>query len=703
MQKREAQERIEALKKEINHHRYLYAVLDKQEISEASLDSLKHELVKLEEQFPEFLTPDSPTQRVAGHPLEKFKKVRHAVRMTSLNDAFSEGELREWEARVQKLAKSYKLKAISSEYFAEAKGDGFAISLVYENGILKIAATRGDGMVGENVTENIKTIEAIPLRLEEDFAALAKKNKEVRDVWEQHAFIKNAVEKLPKHFEVRGEVYMSKRAFAEVNRGQKKRGEPEFANPRNVAAGSVRQLDPKIAASRKLDFFAWDLVTDIGQKTHEEEHLIMKVLGFPTVPLARKCGTLDEVIAFWNEVGKKRDELPFLIDGVVVQANENKIFEKLGIVGKAPRGAIAFKFPAEEAATVVEDITVQVGRTGVLTPVATLKPIRIGGVTVTHATLHNMDEIRRLDVRIGDTVIVERAGDVIPAITGVLKRLRPKNAKEFQMPKSCPVCGADVDRLQRVNGKEQKGVGYYCTNKNCGAVQREKLYHFVSKKALDIQGLGPKIIDALLENGLIRDAADLFTLKQEDVEQVERFAEKSAANLVAAIAEKRSIDLARFIFALGIHHVGEETAIDLAEHFGSLEKVAGASLEEVEKIRDIGGVVAGSIYEWFREKKNIDFLGKLEKVGVHIKRQTLNAKRQKLDGKTFVLTGELAGMARDEAKARIRELGGGVSESVSRKTDYVVVGENPGSKYEKAKELGVKVLDERGFLNIINE
>jgi DNA ligase (NAD+) len=706
MDKQQIKERIEALKKEINRHRYLYAVLDRSEISDAALDSLKHELTKLEEQFPEFLTPDSPSMRIAGKPLEKFTKVKHEARMTSLNDVFSEEELRAWEARILKLTTNNQQPTTPPEYFAEAKGDGFAISLIYENGVLKTAATRGDGFVGEDVTENIKTIDAVPLRLEKNIVAVAEKYQEMRDIFAAYPRVKQAVMALPKRLEVRGEVYMSKKAFAEVNREQKKQGEQEFANPRNVAAGSVRQLDSKITASRKLDFFAWDLITDLGQKTHNEEHLIMKLLGFPVVPLARRCESLEAVVKFWNEIGRVRESLPFLIDGVVVQVNDGGIFEKLGVVGKAPRGAIAFKFPAEEATSVVEDISVQVGRTGVLTPVATLKPVHIGGVTVTHATLHNMDEIRRLDVRIGDTVIVERAGDVIPAITGVLKRLRPKNAKEFQMPRHCPICGSSVRRQPTTHNLQpttsKLSVAYYCSNKNCGAVLREKLYHFVSKKAFDISGLGPKIIDALLDNGLIRDAADLFILKQEDVEQIERFAEKSASNLIVAICEKKEIDLSRFIFALGIHHVGEETAIDLAQYFGSLEKLEKAPLENLEKIRDIGGVVAESIYRWFRDKKNRELLKKLQRVGVKPQNYKLQITNYKLQGLAFVLTGELSSMSRDEAKAKIRELGGNASESVSKKTDYVVVGATPGSKFQKAKELGVKIADEKEFLKLIH-
>lgn len=696
LSKEEAKKRIQKLRAEINHHRYLYHVLDRQEISDAALDSLKRELQKLEEQFPGFLTPDSPSQRVGGKPLRQFKKVRRVVRMTSLNDAFSEEELREWETRVLKFAKSYKLKVISSDYFAEAKGDGFAVSLQYENGLFAIGSTRGDGVMGEDVTENLKTIDAIPLAVNRDIAEASEKYKEVREIFERYPRIKHMLERIPKHLEVRGEVYMTKRVFDSVNREQKKNGLPIFANPRNIAAGSVRQLDPNVTASRKLSFFAWDLITDCGQKTHEEEHLIMKALGFPTVPLARRCKTLDEVILFWKEVGMKRETLSFLIDGVVIQINDGTLFDRLGIVGKAPRGAVAFKFPAEEATTVVEDISAQIGRTGVLTPVATLRPVPIGGVTVTHATLHNMDEINRLDVHIGDTVVVERAGDVIPAITSVIKGLRPKNAREFHAPARCPVCGSPVARKKRE-------VAYYCTNKQCSAIQREKLYHFVSKKAFDIDGLGPKIIGALLDNGLIRDAADLFLLKQDDVAQVERFAEKSSANLIAAIRERRMISLERFLFSLGIHHVGEETAIDLARSFGSLEKIENASLENFEEIRDIGNVVAKSLFEWFRNKKNLAFLEKLKKAGVRITNEKLKVKNQKLAGKTFVLTGELSSLTRDEAKARIRNFGGEVSESVSKKTDYVVTGGRPGSKYEKAKELGIRILSEREFLKLIRE
>jgi len=687
--KKHARERITKLREEIRHHRYLYHVLDRQEISDEALDSLKHELQKLEERFPEFLTSDSPTQRVGGKPLPGFQKVTHTARMLSLNDAFSPNELREWEVRIRKLLPS----GSSQDYFAEAKGDGFAVSLEYERGVFVRGSTRGDGRVGEDVTENLKTVEGIPLHLEERVLEVAKKHPAIGNMLAAHPGLKEAVSRIPARMEVRGEVFMSKAAFAAANREQKKKNLPEFANPRNIAAGSVRQLDPKMTASRKLDFFAWDLVGDFGQRTHEEEHVMMKLWGFPTVPLAKRCASVDDVVAFWEHIAKKRDSLPFLIDGVVVQVNDGRAFESLGIVGKAPRGAVAFKFAPEEATTVIENIAIQVGRTGVLTPVATMKAVSIGGVIVTHATLHNMDEIERLGVRIGDTVIVERAGDVIPHVKEVLLRLRPKNAKAFHMPKRCPICDSPVVR-------REGGVAYYCTNKTCAAVQREKLYHFVSKSAFDIDGMGPKIIDALLDGGLIHDAADIFMLTREDVEPLERFAERSAANLIKAIDDRRSIDLHRLIYALGIHHVGEETAIDLAHTFGSLEKLAAASIEDIERIRDVGGVIARSIVGWFSEKKHREFLGKFKKAGL-VMRPPERPKSSKLSGKSFVLTGELSSLSRDEAKAKIRELGGDPSESVSKKTDYVVVGGNPGSKYEKAKKLGVKIIHEGEFLKMV--
>lgn len=684
---REVQSRIESLKKEINHHRYLYHALDRQEISDAALDSLKHELFRLEEQFPQFRTLDSPTQRVGGRPLAKFKKVRHAVPMLSLEDVFSETEIQEWDTRIRKL-----LPRSSFDYFAELKIDGFAVSLVYDDGIFAEGSTRGDGAVGEDVTENLKTIEAIPLSLATEDTVTRSSIRSVSFGKLRHRLLP-FLKHLPKRIEVRGEVYMPKKVFLAVNAEQRKKRLPEFANPRNIAAGSVRQLDPKITASRKLDFLAYDLVTDLGQSTHEEEHALLSLFGFKTVGYADRADSLKDIERFWKDIHAKREKLPYLIDGIVVQVNQGALFERLGVVGKAPRGAVAYKFPAEEVTTAVEDIIVQVGRTGVLTPVAVLKPVSIGGVTVSRATLHNMDEIERLGVRIGDTVTVVRAGDVIPKISGVLKRLRPKGARRFHIPVHCPICGARVLRAE-------DEVAFRCSNSRCAAVQREKLYHFVSKHALDIQGLGPKILDALLENGLIRSAPDLFLLKKEDIEPLERFGEKSAENLVAAIQKKKKIPLARLMYALGIAHVGEETARDLAEHFRSLEKLEDADLAELEKIRDIGGVVAESIRTWFEDSKNKEMLKRFHEVGLRAVAPAASPLSSRLRGKTFVLTGTLERLTRDEAKEKIRAQGGAVTESVSKNTDYVVVGAEPGSKFEKAKKLGVRIIDEKEFLKL---
>lgn len=689
MGKEQARQRIEKLRKEINRHRYLYHVLNRQEISDAALDSLKHELSRLEEQFPDLITADSPTQRVAGKALAGFKKVKHRSPMLSLNDAFSEDELKEWEKRIQKLVPS----SVKLDYFAEIKVDGFAISLVYENGLLKTASTRGDGVTGEDVTENIKTIESLPLHLHnlEDIV----QEREIKKVLRDFPLVKKAFGSISKVLEVRGEVYMTKKAFAAVNREQEKRGLPRFANPRNIAAGSVRQLDPKITASRKLDFLAYDLVTDLGQETHEEEHLIAKLLGFKTLNQDKYCKNTEDIIKFRKQILGAREEMPLLIDGIVAQINSGALLERLGVVGKAPRGAIAFKFPAEETTTTVKNIAVQIGRTGVLTPVAALEPVEVAGVMVSRATLHNMDEIERLDVRIGDTVIVQRAGDVIPDIVKVLKNLRPNHARKFHMPET--FCGQKVIRPK---GEVAHRIPH---PEKCELVLREKLYHFVSKRAFDIKGLGPKIIDHLVEKGLVQDPADLFLLKESGVKPLERFAEKSAENLIHAIQEKKGVKFARFIYALGILHVGEETAVDLAKKFGRLEKLASASEEDLVKTPDIGPVVAKSIYEWFKNPENKSLTTKLKRAGVKIKSEKPARQNQKLADLTFVLTGGLESLTRDEAKARIRELGGEISESVSKKTSYVVAGNDPGSKFEKAKKLGVKTVAEKELLRILSK
>ena len=661
-----AKQRIEKLKEVINYHRYLYHVLNRQEISDAALDSLKHELYQLEEHYPEFITPDSPTQRVAGEPLEGFVKVKHEIPMLSIEDVFSEKELLDWEDYLKRLQPSRP----PFEYFAELKIDGFAITLIYETGILKCGATRGDGKVGEDVTQNLKTIESIPLKL-----------RECRYLTSP-----------AKRIEIRGEVYMRKEAFEKVNQERKKKGEALYANPRNLAAGSIRQLDPKLAASRPLEFLAYDLVTDLGQKTHSEEHQILKALGFKTDTWAKICQNLEEVIGLWRKIAKERTTLPHLIDGVVVIVNDNDLFSKLGVVGKSPRGMRAFKFSPEQATTILKDIKLQVGRTGAITPVAYLKPVEVGGVTVSRATLHNTEEIKRLGVKIGDTVIVGRAGDVIPEVIKVLPKLRTGKEKKFQMPKVCPVCGRKLVR-------KAKEVVWRCENPDCQARRREFLYHFTSKKAFDIEGLGPKIIDQLIDENLISRAPDVFELKEGDLLLLERFAEKSAQNLVQALSNSKKITLPRFIYSLGIRHVGEETAIDLARYFGSIDKLKKSSREELEKIPDIGGKVSESIYNWFQQKRNQKLIDDLIKVGVKILPPEIIGK--KLQGLTFVITGTLELMSRTEAEKKIRLQGGHPLSSLSKQTDYLVVGSEPGSKYERAKELGVRTINEKEFLHLI--
>lgn len=667
--------RAEKLRQEINKYRYQYHVLNNLDISEAALDSLKHELYIIEQQYPELITPDSPTQRVAGEPLPGFKKVTHKVRMMSLEDVFSYEEFEQWIQRIQKL-----IPNSAFSFFSELKVDGFAISLVYKNGIFVEASTRGDGTVGEDVTQNIKTIESVPLRLE----AFNLVEKSI-DAKLKEVIVSGEVE-------IRGEVYLTKSAFVKINAMQKKLGLPEYANARNTAAGSIRQLDSKMAHERNLDFLAYELVTDLGQKTHEQEHQILKAFGFKTDSYAKRCNSKEQVKLFFENIGEKREKLLYHIDGVVVHVNENDLHERLGFVGKTPRGSVAFKFPAEEATSVIEDIIVGIGRTGTLTPVAVLRPVQIGGTTVRHATLHNMDEIERLGVKIGDTVVVIRAGDVIPAIKQVLINLRPKNAKVFVMPKQCPSCKSLV---------KKDGVFYRCVNKECPALKREQIYHFVSRGAFNIVGLGPKIVDKFLESGMIFDAADLFILQEEDIAEIERFGEKSASNVIQSIKKSKHISLPRFIYSLGILHVGVETANDLAANFHSIEKLQQASIDDLMRVPDIGGIVAKSIYEWFHRKEHLAFIEKLKKVGVSIEPLKSSKLPQVFAGMTFVFTGELESISRENAQEKVRERGGSSSGSVSSKTTYVVVGENPGSKYETAKRLGVKIISEKEFLGLI--
>lgn len=682
--KNDIKKRVEKLRKVIDHYRYLYHVLDRQEISDAALDSLKKELFDFENNYPELITPDSPTQRVGGKPLKEFKKFKHSEPMISFNDAFSSLDMEEWESRFERLSAGSRKHG----YYCELKIDGLAMEFIYRQGVLITGATRGDGITGEDVTQNIKTIDAIPLKLLDEDEVL--KNLKKQKLERFAGGIKRA---LSGELIARGEVFITKKDFERINKEQGEKGLKAYANPRNLAAGSVRQLDPSITRSRRLDSFAYVLKTDVGQVTHEEEHLILKALGFKTNPHNEFRKDLKFVQEFRDYWGKHREKLNYEIDGVVVTLNDNKTFRNLGVAGKAPRGAIAYKFSPKESQTTVEDIIVQVGRTGVLTPVAVLHPVNIGGTTVSRATLHNLDEIKRLEVKIGDTVIVGRAGDVIPDVTQVIKELRTGHEKEFRMPKKCPACDSLVEQ---VPGQ----VAFKCVNKNCPAIKREAIYHFVSKKAFDIDGVGPKIIDQLMETGLIKDSADMFSLRKEDLLNIERFAEKSAQNTIDAIQSKKKVGLDKFIYSLGIEHVGEETAFALAKKFKKLKNIEEAGLEELKNVPDIGPVVAGSIFEWFQKPYHHKLIEKFEKAGVYVSEERIKKSATKLAGKTVVITGSFDSMTRDEMKDKIREFGGDVSSSVSKNTDYVVAGSEPGSKLEKAIGLGVRVINEKEFLNL---
>ena len=693
----QVKKRIEKLKEAIRKYRYAYHVLNKSTISDEALDSLKKELFDLEQQYPEFITSDSPTQRVSGKPLKNFKKTEHKVPMFSLNDAFSEEDMYDWYERIKRLLPF----SAKIDFYCEYKFDGLAISLEYKDGILEIGSTRGNGKIGEDVTQNLKTIDAIPLRL--------LKKEEIIDNLIQAGMEKIAkrFEKdFPRNLEVRGEVLLDKKEFERINKERIKQEFPPYANPRNVAAGSIRQLDAKIASSRRLDSYIYELVTDLGQETHEQVHLILKAFGFKTHNDNKRVDSLEKIFAIHKQIEKQRDNLPYEIDGVVVIVNNNKYFEKLGVIGKAPRGAIAYKFPSKEATTIIEDIIIQVGRTGVLTPVAILKPVQISGVTVTRATLHNKEEIKRLEIKIGDTVIVNRAGDVIPQVVKALKDLRTGKEKIFQMPKKCPVCGHSIK-------EDEGGILVRCPNKDCSARSQERLYHFIGKGAFDIKGIGPKLINRFLDEGLIQDAADLFDLKEGDIAPLERYGEKSSQNIISAIQANKNILLNRFLFALGILHIGEETALLLAKYFQkrvssdkfsiqNLIKVgSGLKQEELEKISSIGPKIGQAIFEWFNNKKNTEFLKKLEQKGIKLLLVAVPKEKGRLKDIVFVITGVLKSMSREQAKERIIDQSGKVNETLSSKTDYLITGENPGSKYEKAKKLGIKIINEKEFLKMI--
>lgn len=664
MTKDEAKKRLAKLRKLIEKYRYEYHVLDIQEVSEAANDALKHELFTLEQEYPDLITPDSPTQRVGGEPLPKFSKVTHQNPMLSMEDVFTEDEMQEWLQRVEKLAER------QLDYVVMPKIDGLAVSLVYEDGVLQSAATRGDGRTGEDVTMNIRTIESVPLTL--------------RTTPSTSPLVRGRIE-------VRGEVYMRQKDFDAMNCSRKAAGEEEFANPRNVSAGSIRQLDPKVAASRPLRFFAWRLESAVGHAAQREGLERLHELGF-AVPPHEVAHNFVEIKKYLAALDKKRDKLGYWIDGVVVRVDDLRAYESLGVIGKTPRGLVAWKFAPEEATTRVERVDWFVGRTGSLTPVATVKATFIAGTTVTHATLHNADEIARLGLQIGDTVILTKAGDIIPKITKVLTELREGDEIEVQLPTTCPVCDSPVER-------RAGEVAIFCTNKQCFAVAREKVLHAV--RAFGIDGLGEKIIERLENVGLLNSAPDIFRLQTDEIKGLEGFGEVSAKKLVDEIQSRKEIDLDAFIVALGIRHVGEETAFTLSLGFGTLDAFLNAKKEELLGMSDVGEVVAEAIVEFLGSEHAQKLIADYEEVGVVVR--PAKKVEKKLVGKRFVVTGTLTTMGREDAKERIRLMGGNVAGSVSKNTDYVVVGANPGSKADDAAKLGVPTLSEEEFLRILGE
>ncbi len=663
---KEAARRAAELRREIEYHNYRYYVLDAPVISDAEYDALMRELQALERRYPELVTPDSPTQRVGAPPRPDMGEVRHRVPMLSLDNAFSEEEVRDFDRRVRE-----RLGVGRVRYSCEPKFDGASVSLRYEEGVLVEAGTRGDGYRGEDVTPNVRTIRTVPLRLQ-------------GEGW-------------PRVLEVRGEVVIPKDDFRRLNEERLARGEPPFANPRNAAAGSLRQLDPKVTAARPLAFFPWgfgELSEPIAER-HARALERLRGWGFRVTEHLEVADGIERCLEYYRRILALRDELPFEMDGVVYKVDDLAACERLGYTARAPRWAVAHKFPAEEATTVVEDIVASVGRTGIITPVAVLRPVRVSGVTVTRASLHNQDEVDRKDVRIGDTVIVRRAGEVIPEIVAVVKEKRPRGARRWRMPERCPVCGSQVVRLPGEAAHRCMG-GLYCPAQRKGAI-----LHFASRRAMDIDGLGEKLVDQLVEKGLVEDPADLYRLRKEDLVALERMGEKSAANLLAAIERSKSTTLARFLYALGIPQVGEATAQALAEHFGDLEAIMEATPERLEEVPDVGPVVARAIRSFFRERHNRDVIRRLLEAGVRWPRPRRRAAGAPLAGMTFVLTGALESMTREEAKAKLEALGARVAGSVSRRTSYVIVGEDPGSKLERARALGVPTLDERAFLELL--
>lgn len=664
MNKEDAIKRILKLRELINDYRYHYHVLDQSTMSEAAADSLKHELSQLEATYPDLITPDSPTQRVAGRPLDKFTKVEHVQRMISLADVFSESEIREWVARNYKLVE----KTVHFDYFTDIKMDGLAMSLHYENGVLKRAVTRGDGLVGEDVTMNVRTIENVPLKL------------------------RGA--DIPAKVEVRGEVIIFKADFEALNEAQKQKGEKPYANPRNLAAGSIRQLDPKIAASRPLRFMAYDLVSpDLA--THQLAYETLRMFGFQTSNHDQVFSTLDEVFTEIKRLGETRANLPFGTDGMVIKINDRSIYRQLGIIGKTPRAAVAFKYPAEESTTKVRDIVIQIGRTGATTPVAIFDPVEVAGSTVRHATLHNADEIKRLDLRIGDTVIVYKAGDIIPQVKEVLVSLREEHTEPFDYEKALRQQYPELD-FYRPDGE----VVYRVKGLTSELILKRAIEYYASKPALNIEGLGEKNVEALVDSGLVSSLSDLYRLTPVAIAKLERFAELSANNLVEAIQKSKTPPLAKFIAALGIRHVGIQTASALATAFGSIEKLAEATEDDLLKIPDIGQIVAESILAYFSDEDNLKQLSELKELG--LKPYFEDPNQLPLHGQSYIISGTLDSMGREEAEDNLRKKGATITSGVVKTTTALIVGAKPGkSKLEKAEKLGIKIITEADFLKLI--
>jgi len=663
---------IEKLRKEIRHHEHRYYVLDDPEISDLEFDKLVKRLQELERQHPELVTPDSPTQRVGGQPAAMFPKVRHSVPMISLDNTYSVDELRGFDRRVHELS-----GRSAVDYVAELKLDGLSMALTYEDGVLAHGVTRGDGVTGEEVTPNVRTIRAVPLRL---------------DPSKLGAFGNT------KRLEVRGEVVMPLKAFAKLNAEREAAGEPRFANPRNAAAGTMRQLDSRIVAQRQLDIYLYQALVN-GRAPLPEHWKVLDALsrmGFKVNPRRQLCHSFDELLEYIREWESKREALGYEIDGVVVKVNDTRLWEELGSTAKSPRWAVAYKYAARQATTVVKDIRAQVGRTGTLTPVAVLEPVDVGGVTVSRATLHNMDEIERLGVKIGDSILIQRAGDVIPQVVKVVKHT--PEGREFRMPGKCPVCGGEVFRAE---GE----VAYRCVNVACPAQLKESLLHFAGRRAMNIDGLGDALVDQLVDKGLVRDVGDLYSLTQEQLENLERIGPKSARNFLDEIGRSKKAELGRVIYAIGIRFVGERTGQLLADHFESLGKLMRATSEELMEVGEVGPKVAQAIGKFFEEKRNVAVLEKLRKAGVRFEVSPTERRAARgegrLSGKQFVLTGTLSNYSRDEAARMIEQAGGRVISSVSKKTDFVVVGADPGSKLDKARALGVKTLDEAEFLKLV--